>query len=144
MDREVICECLRKIEKRLNNLLRLCHIVPHEIVIYRLASLFSAMLQMSVDIAYVICREVTSTSQHCDKFDAVLDVLRSLGIIRRESEGALREINNMLMEISRLSGPGLTVFIQQNLERAVELTLTYAHDLIRYIDEYCKPKFSLQ
>ncbi len=141
-NRELVCECLRRIEKRLNSLLRVCQIVPYEVVLYRLASLFSAMLQMSIDIAYVICREITASTR-CENFDDVVSVLKSAGILRRDSERALREINNMLLEVSRLSGPNLSMFIRENLERAVELTLTYAHDLIRYIDEYCRPRFSL-
>ncbi len=140
MEREQVCECLRRLEKRLNSLLRLCHLIPYETAMYRLALLFSSMLQMSVDIAYVLCREIDP--DRCDSFEEVLNILRSLGVIRKTSEAALRELNTMLTAISRMDGVSLSAFIRDNMDRAIELTLTYTHDMIRYLDEYCKPRFA--
>jgi len=140
--REQICECLKRVEKRINSLLRACHLVQHEVALYRLASLFSAILQMSVDLAYVICREVNPVQ--CNTIDSVIDTLRSIGIIRGDSERALRELENMLNTVSRLAGPSLALYIHENLDRAIELALTYTHDIIRFLDEHCKPRFSIQ
>ena len=124
---------MRQIERRVSMLLQLCCVLDRTAPGYRYVWKFTSLLQMALDIAYAMCRQVLNET--CTSTEELADTLRRHGVITGEGVSAIYTISELLSALTRLAGPDLMRFIYENKDRALSSVMILSQQLINYIDK---------